>query len=203
MNNKKTSLLFVLMLLICGLPEAGMGTALAQTSQQQALTAQAQLALWQLPAGRFEFQQQKWIRGLKRPLQSSGYLQLAQDSLQWVTEKPVQQQVLLNRQGVQQQLGTELKLQPGSELIGQLMLAVMQQDLAFLQQHFVLKTAEDSCVQPQPLKAPLTGFYRYIALCGKERLQQIELLELSGNRSEIKLSPQQAAKVKQTTGKTQ
>lgn len=202
MNNRNRSLR-VWLALFCGLLFAGMGTALAQTSPQPALTAQAQLALWQLPLGRFEFQQQKWIRGLKRPLQSSGYLQLAQDSLQWVTEKPVQQQVLLNKQGVQQQLGTELKLQPGSELIGQLMLAVMQQDLAFLQQHFVLQTAEDACVQLQPLKAPLTGFYRYIALCGKERLQQIELLELSGNRSEIKLSPPQAAKAKQAAGKTQ
>lgn len=179
--------------LCCGL------SAVAQAQAEQP-TAEAQLASWQLPTGRLEFQQQKWIRGLTRPLQSSGYLLLEQDSLQWVTEKPLQQQVLLNRQGVQQQRGTELTLQPGSELIGQLMLAVMQQDVVFLQQHFALQQTADSCVQLQPLKQPLTSFYRYIALCGGAQLQQIELLELSGNRSEITLSKPMPAGAKQAAG---
>lgn len=153
-----------------------------------AVSAAVQLAQWQMPQGRFYFQQQKWIRGLKKPLQSSGYLQLETNRLLWVTEKPVQQQIVLDNSGVQQQLDGALKLQPGSELIGSLMLAVMQQDIAFLQQHFVLQQMPEHCVQLQPLKKPLTDFYRHITLCGADKLQQITLVEISGNRSDILLS---------------
>lgn len=167
-------------------------TAVRNTSTtaitEPAVSAAAQLAQWQLPPGRFYFQQQKWIRGLKKPLQSSGYLQLEAKRLLWITEKPVQQQIVLDNSGVQQQLDGALKLQPGSELIGSLMLAVMQQDIVFLQQHFVLQAMPDHCVQLQPLKKPLTAFYRHIALCGADKLQQITLLEISGNRSELQLS---------------
>lgn len=153
-----------------------------------AVSAPAQLAKWQMLQGRFYFQQQKWIRGLKKPLQSSGYLQLETKRLLWITEKPVQQQIVLDNSGVQQQLDGALKLQPGTELIGSLMLAVMQQDIAFLQQHFVLQHMPEHCVQLQPLKKPLTDFYRHITLCGADKLQQITLLEISGNRSDIQLS---------------
>lgn len=153
-----------------------------------AVSASAQLLQWQMPQGRFYFQQQKWIRGLKKPLQSSGYLQLETKRLLWITEKPVQQQIVLDNSGVQQQLDGTLKLQPGTELIGSLMLAVMQQDIAFLQQHFVLQHMPEHCVELQPLKKPLTDFYRHITLCGTDKLQHITLLEISGNRSDIQLS---------------
>lgn len=168
------------------------GVVMAQqpiAAQPTSPPAEQLLLLWQVQQGQLNFQQQKWIRGLQRPLQSSGFLQLEPQRLLWVTEKPIQQQVVLDKLGVQQQLAGELKLQPGTELIGTLMLAVMQQDIAFLQQHFAFESAAEHCVRLIPRQKPLTAFYQHIELCGAIELQQITLLELSGNRSEIVLSP--------------
>lgn len=173
----------------------------SDTSQTPQANALQQMASWQLPQGKLLFTQQKWIRGLKRPLKSQGYLQLSPQSLDWVTEQPVQSAVRLDKQGVQQQLAGTFQLQAGTELIGHLMLAVLQQDQAFLQQYFSLQPVQSSagqepsaqaqagqCVQLVPLQAPLTNFYRHIVLCGEGSLSRIELIELAGNRSEILLT---------------
>lgn len=158
------------------------------------------LTKWQLPQGKLTFSQQKWIRGLQRPLKSQGYLQFNTDTLEWVTEYPVKSAVLLDKQGVRQQMGGAYQLQAGTELIGQLMLAVLQQDQLFLKQYFnlqALNTSAEPCVRLVPRQAPLTNFYQHIVLCGVSRLQRAELLELGGNRSEILISaaPEQSQSV--------
>lgn len=163
----------------------------ADTAQAQQTAALQQMAQWQLPQGKLLFTQQKWIRGLQRPLKSQGYLQLEAQSLDWVTEQPVQSAVRLDKQGVQQQLAGTYQPQAGTELIGRLMLAVLQQDQAFLQQYFSLQPLPEQsgeCVQLTPLQAPLSNFYRHIVLCGQMSLSRIELTELAGNRSEILLT---------------
>lgn len=167
------------------------GAVASDTAQQQQTVALQQIAQWQLPQGKLLFSQQKWIRGLQRPLKSQGYLQLAANSLDWVTEQPVPSAVRLDQQGVQQQLAGTYQLQVGTELIGRLMLAVLQQDQTFLQQYFSLQPLplnNSECVQLMPLQAPLTKFYRHIVLCGQTSLSRIELTELAGNRSEILLT---------------
>lgn len=147
-------------------------------------TESALISRWTLAPGHYPFVQQKWIKGLQRPLRSSGYLELATNGLDWVTEKPVLQKVHLDAQGVTLQ---NQPIQAGSELIGQLMLAVVQHDTQFLAQHFTISTPTERCMTLNPKAAPLNQFYQQIQLCGEQKLEQIELIELKGNRSLIQL----------------
>lgn len=153
-------------------------------SCQVVATEAALVGRWTLAPGHYPFIQQKWIKGLQRPLRSSGYLVLNEQSLDWVTEKPVMQKVHLDANGVTLQ---HQQVQPGSELVGQLMLAVVQHDSQFLAKHFRISPSQVGCLTLEPNSAPLNQFYQQIQLCGETRLQQIELLELNGNRSLIQL----------------
>lgn len=151
----------------------------------QVMAADATLVgRWTLAPGHYPFVQQKWIKGLQRPLRSSGYLALHEQSLEWVTEKPVLQKVHLDAHGVTLQ---HQQVQAGSELIGQLMLAVVKHDTQFLAKHFRMSQPQAGCLTLQPNAAPLNQFYQQIQLCGETKLQQIELIELQGNRSLIQL----------------
>ncbi|TXH94995.1 MAG: outer membrane lipoprotein carrier protein LolA [Rheinheimera sp.] len=144
---------------------------------------------WTLAPGHYPFVQQKWIKGLQRPLRSSGYLALNEQSLEWVTEKPVLQKVHLDAHGVTLQ---HQQVQAGSELIGQLMLAVVQHDTSFLAKHFSISKLQAGCLKMQPKAAPLNKFYQQIQLCGETKLEQIELIEVKGNRSLIQLQGPEA-----------
>ncbi|MDX3774792.1 outer membrane lipoprotein carrier protein LolA [Chromatiaceae bacterium AAb-1] len=142
---------------------------------------------WQPFSGRVEFRQQKQLQGMAFPITSSGYLQLDNDTLLWHTRQPVEQQVLISGAGVSQLQQGQMQLIAGTEIIGQLMLAVLQQNNAFLSTYFQRQPQGDHCQQLTPVKAPVDQFFQHIELCGTAQLEQIRLLEKSGNTTSIEL----------------
>ena len=146
-----------------------------------------QLKKWSDWSERVEFTQHKQIKGLSRPLVSQGYMQLSNDQLLWHTQKPVDQQVLVEAGGVSQWRAGEFKAVAGTEMIGQLMLAVVQKNTSFLLQYFDAKTGQPDCIELIPNQAPVNQFFSQIILCGQQQLQSIQLNEISGSQTLIRL----------------
>lgn len=146
-----------------------------------------QLEQWADWSERVEFTQHKQIKGLSRPLVSQGYMQLSKDQLLWHTQKPVDQQVLVKATGVSQWSSGEFKAVAGTEMIGQLMLAVVQKNTSFLLQYFDAKTGQPDCIELTPNQAPVNQFFSQIILCGQQQLQSIQLNEVSGSQTLIHL----------------
>lgn len=147
----------------------------------------AQLEQWADWSERVEFTQHKQIKGLSRPLLSQGYMQLSKDQLLWHTQKPVDQQVLVEATGVSQWNSGQFKAVAGTEMIGQLMLAVVQKNTSFLLQYFDAKAGEPSCIELTPNQAPVNQFFSQIMLCGQQQLESIQLIETGGNQTLIRL----------------
>lgn len=144
---------------------------------------------WAPLQGVTEFTQLKTLQGLPVPLRSSGTLQLDNDSLLWHTTRPVEQKLLISAAGVSQWQQQDYVALSGSEFVGQLMLAVLHQDEAFIAEHFSVVSASDSCVELHPRQAPLNQLFAQIALCGEQQLQQLTLKEVNGNSTVIGLTP--------------
>ncbi|WP_409522561.1 outer membrane lipoprotein carrier protein LolA [Nitrincola sp. MINF-07-Sa-05] len=156
-----------------------------------AADSEIQLPDWQGLDGRVNFTQHKHISGLKKPVLSSGYLLLEDEQLLWHTQKPVSSQVLISAAGVSQltdgaAVGSAEAI-AGSEIIGQLLLAVLQQRTAFLHQYFTLTSAGEDCFELRPHQPPVDQFFTQMTLCGDQTLNTINLLEHNGNRTLIEL----------------
>lgn len=137
--------------------------------------------------GKIPFSQRKQLQGLPVALQSRGYIELKQDELLWHTTSPVDSQLKITAAGVSQWQEQQYQAVAGSEFVGQLMLAVLQQQQSFIAEYFSLSETSTDCVQLQPSQAPLNSLFDSIELCGKQQLQQISLFELNGNQTDILL----------------
>lgn len=137
--------------------------------------------------GKLDFHQSKQLQGLPVALQSSGYLLLQEDNLLWHTTAPVDSQLMISSGGVSQWQEQQFIAVAGSEFVGQLMLAVLQQQHQFIAEHFTINAQQDGCIALQPIQAPLNTLFRQISLCGDHSLQRIQLLEMNGNQTDIRL----------------
>ena len=81
----------------------------------------------------------------------------------------------------------------GSEFVGQLMLAVLQQDIDFITQQFGIQQADNHCSLLRPVEAPLNQFFSQIELCGETQLSSLTLQETNGNTTQITLQPEAGA----------
>ncbi|WP_445768664.1 outer membrane lipoprotein carrier protein LolA [Rheinheimera sp.] len=154
----------------------------------QATDSQALLRFTPLQ-GQLNFSQSKQLQGLPVALKSSGYIQLQAGQLLWHTTAPVDSKLLVSPAGVSQWQQQQYVAVAGSEFVGQLMLAVLQQQHQFIQAHFALSDADNHCQLLQPLQAPLSNLFVQIRLCGETTLQQIVLQESNGNSTTIDLQP--------------
>lgn len=132
------------------------------------------------------FRQEKHLQGMPRPLVSRGYLELSSASLLWVTEQPVEQKIQISEQGVQEFSGQQYQQVEGTKLIGQLLLALLNRDLDYLEQYFSL-SAKENCVALTPLAKPLATLYSQIEVCGEAQIEQVKLYEEGGNTTDIRL----------------
>ncbi len=139
--------------------------------------------------GQLGFVQQKTVQGLPVPLRSSGYLQFNTDHLLWHTTTPVDTRLLISPAGVSQWQQQQYVAVAGSEFVGQLLLAVLQQQQEFILAHFQLTAGQDNCLLLQPLQPPLDQLFRQIELCGQHSLEHLILTELNGNYTQISLQP--------------
>ncbi|HEX5792892.1 MAG TPA: outer membrane lipoprotein carrier protein LolA [Rheinheimera sp.] len=147
---------------------------------------------WQPLQGRVAFSQVKTIQGLPVPLRSSGYLDLSAQQMLWHTTTPLDSKLLITAAGVSQWQQQEYIAVAGSEFVGQLMLAVLQQDLDFMQQQFQLQRGDNHCTLLQPKQAPLDQLFEQIALCGEQQLSSLTLREKNGNSTQISLQTEAA-----------
>lgn len=136
--------------------------------------------------GQLQFNQTKQLQGLPVALKSSGYIQLEAEQLLWHTTTPVDSKLQVSPAGVSQWQQQQYVAVAGSEFVGQLMLAVLQQQHQFISSHFALSD-DDGCQLLQPLQAPLNTLFVQIRLCGDSTLQQIVLQETNGNSTTIEL----------------
>ncbi|MBU1308126.1 MAG: outer membrane lipoprotein carrier protein LolA [Gammaproteobacteria bacterium] len=136
--------------------------------------------------GQLAFKQTKQLQGLPVALKSSGYIQLAAEQLLWHTTTPVDSKLQVSPAGVSQWQQQQYVAVSGSEFVGQLMLAILQQQHQFIRSHFALSD-DDGCQLLQPLQAPLNTLFVQIRLCGDSTLQQIVLHETNGNSTTIDL----------------
>jgi hypothetical protein len=137
--------------------------------------------------GVLQFQQVKQLHGLPVALNSSGYIQLDAEQLLWHTTTPVDSKLLVTPAGVSQWQQQQYIAVAGSEFVGQLMLAVLQQQHDFIAAHFAISSGDNYCLLLKPLQAPLSNLFAQISLCGETSLQQIVLLESNGNSTDIRL----------------
>jgi hypothetical protein len=155
------------------------------------LQADSVLMQWQPLQGSTAFTQLKNLQGLPVPLRSSGYIELQDNTLLWHTLVPVENKLLITAQGVSQWQQQDFVAVAGSEFVGQLMLAVLHQDMTFIQQHFTVQPAVASCTILLPQQAPLNQLFSQIELCGEHQLSQLTLQETNGNSTLITLQAEQ------------
>lgn len=137
--------------------------------------------------GQLQFSQVKQLQGLPVALNSSGYIQLEAEQLLWHTTTPVDSKLLVTPAGVSQWQQQQYVAVAGSEFVGQLMLAVLQQQHDFIASHFAISRGDNGCLLLKPLQAPLSNLFAHISLCGETTLQQLVLLESNGNSTTIRL----------------
>lgn len=148
---------------------------------------------WAPLHGSTGFTQLKSLQGLPVPLRSSGTLTLDGNTLLWHTTAPVEQKLLITAAGVSQWQQQDYVALSGSEFVGQLMLAVLHQDEAFIAEHFASAQVSETCTALTPKQAPLNQLFRQIELCGEQQLQQLTLQEVNGNQTFIALQPEPGA----------
>lgn len=159
----------------------------------QAVLATEQMLQWPPLQGKTGFTQLKSLQGLPVPLRSSGTIAMQDAELLWHTTAPVEQKLKISAAGVSQWQQQDYVALAGSEFVGQLMLAVLHQDISFIRQHFVLQPGTTNCTVLQPQQAPLNQLFRQIELCGEQQLQQLTLQEVNGNQTVIALHPEPGA----------
>ncbi|WP_416306499.1 outer membrane lipoprotein carrier protein LolA [Neptunicella sp. SCSIO 80796] len=160
-----------------------------------AMSAQAQQTLpWlsiQQTSGHFV--QQKHLKVLSRPFVSKGsYHYDKATGLSWHTEEPVANQLLINAQGIVEiQADGSQKTVTSDTSVGNLLLALFSGDQTLLSEQFSLTQTDDG-VSMHPQTALLKKLFSHIDICQKEsQSQQISLFEADGNRTDIKLIPDQ------------
>ncbi|QSX33921.1 outer membrane lipoprotein carrier protein LolA [Shewanella avicenniae] len=152
-------------------------------------------------ASRGEFQQTRWLKVLKRPLQSQGkFVFSAAQGLYWQQLKPFATTLILQQnsltqidsQGNRSQQATSAAPAELSQLMPQLMRALLSADIDFLQQHFSLHLQHPSDQSHWQLglvaqDPQLMALLPHIVLSGDSELRRILLLGQQQDVSEIAL----------------
>ncbi|MDU0353030.1 outer membrane lipoprotein carrier protein LolA [Paraglaciecola aquimarina] len=137
------------------------------------------------------FVQEKHIKALSRPFVTKGQYHYSQDSgLRWHTLQPVDNQLLINKQGVSEiESDGSTKLITSDVSFSQLLLSIFSADKTLLTQQFTMQETP-SGLSLSPLNPKIQSIIKQINLTvvAKE-LQQIELDEVSGNLTVISLTP--------------
>ena len=138
-----------------------------------------------------EFEQKRTIQGLPRPLLSSGQLTIAADEVIWHTQQPLDQKLVINATGIHSDEQPKLR---GSEVIAELLLAVLQGDANAIARNFATELQEE-CLVLTPKLQQLQQFVASIESCGVAAIETIRLVEQQGNQSVISFQPKAAVGV--------
>lgn len=157
-----------------------------QTPQQAQNRLQAAMPeIEQVQVLRGRFVQRKFLREIPRPLTSTGEFLLVRDlGIWWHTQVPLDAELVWRRDGGHA---------PGLDIAASMFFAVLALDVDTLARSFDLFWMELGSQTPQwqlglrPRDAALVGWFHQITLGGAGQLQQVSILEATGDRTEIEL----------------
>ena len=167
-----------------------------EASNAQTLLAQVRQRVQDAPVVRGQFTQRKTVQGFKQPLQSSGDFVVARGKgIAWQVRKPfastliVKPDSLLSR-GADGSVAMQMKAQdePVLRTINAMLFAVMAADLAQLGQYFEVTgqvQASSWTLHLVPRDAMLAQWLQAVDLRGQQFVQEVQLQEARGDRSQI------------------
>lgn len=181
-------ILFALLALMCGSVQAVTLEALQQRFSHQ-------------PVVRADFTQQREIKGMARPLKSSGSMLIAQDKgLWWHQAAPFPLTLVLDEQRMVQVMNGQppqvvtADSNPQMFQFNHLLRALFQADRKVLEQNFTISFSDLGNQRWRlvliPISSPLDKLFNDITLNGGEFLEGIDLNDRQGDRTRIALSNQ-------------
>lgn len=177
-------------LLLAGMAQLAMAFDLDQLSTQ--------LGAHEVVRG--SFIQEKHLRALPQPLTSHGKFVLAKEhGLLWLLERPLQQDYRIDGKGIarrSEQGWQFVAQQTATAQQNRLFLAVLKGDSSGLRQDFELSlngTAEAWQLDLTPRSVLLKQVFKAIHISGGELVQRIELEEVQGDSTVLRLEDNRAA----------
>ena len=173
-------------------------TEASKVDATQALLAQVGKRVQNAPVVRGQFTQRKTVQGFKQPLQSSGDFVVARDKgIAWQVRKPfastliVKPDSLVSR-GADGSVAMQMKAQdePVLRTINAMLFAVMAADLAQLGQYFEVSGQVQGAgwkLHLVPRDAMLAQWLQAVDLSGQQFVQEVQLQETRGDRSQISI----------------
>ena len=151
-------------------------------AQAQAIVNAAMPGIAQVQVLRGRYTQRKFLREIRRPLASSGeFLLVRGRGIWWHTQVPMESELLLSRRDGQP---------PGVQMAASTFFAMFALDLDTLAQSFDLFAMQSGSrwlLGLRPRDAALAAWFQQITLSGAAQLQQVTLVETTGDRTEIDL----------------
>ena len=148
---------------------------------------------------RGSFEQTKSLSGFKKPLISKGTFVIDRvKGVQWITATPFSSTLVVTRErlttwgqdGNKQQLDT--KREPGLRAVNDLIMAMLSGDLKVLATRFQtngsMKSAQAWNLSLTPKEAGLAGFIKNIDIDGARHVEQVRIVEPSGDVSVIRFT---------------
>lgn len=167
-----------------------------------------QAALTAYPLVRGKYTQQKTLKMFKQPLRSSGHFLLSgTQGLQWSQMQPFPVSLVLTKDKLSQQFSNappqiiSVKNQPLVFYFSHLFLSVFKGDMTALSTQFKMQLKGDNknwYLSLMPRNAPLNKVFKQINVSGGNYIEQLLLIELSGDTTKITFSNQHSTPSKLT-----
>ncbi len=142
---------------------------------------------------RGDFVQEKYLRGLPRPLRSDGRFVLAREGLLWDLQQPLQRMYRISRQGVALWQDEQWLVQGNQDVAARqsrLFLSVLQGDQQGLREEFDLQLSgveQDWLLTLLPRSLLLKQIFQRIEVRGDQHVRSIELFESQGDRTLMRM----------------
>ena len=142
-----------------------------------------------------DFDQQKSLVGLRRPVQSSGRFCVARDrGILWSTRKPFPATLRLSRSEIVESQGDRVTMrlstrdEPTVGIISEMLFSVLAGDVNGLRNGFVIEASTEASTWHARLVPKDAGMRRVVGaieLSGSEYVKQITITEASGDRTVV------------------
>ena len=173
---------------------------IASTARATPLVEGVKARLSEAPLLRGTFEQQKSVKGFKRPLESSGVFLMVKDrGVLWDTRKPFASTLTITPRSLRAEQGPggasyqlETSREPALAAMNALLLSLVSGDVAALSKSFRIEgTLIDDkawALTLTPLEPGLSRLFRTVRLEGDRHVRLVRLEEVSGDASVIRFS---------------
>lgn len=178
---------------------SGVHTGAANADQTSDLLGSINQVIERPDVLRGNFEQTKTLAGFKKPLVSKGTFVIDRArGVQWITAAPFASTLVVTRErlttwgggGSKQQLDT--KQEPGLRAVNDFIMGMLSGDLKVLAARFdakgAMKSAQSWSLSVTPKDAGLAGFIKVIDIEGGRHVDQVRMVESSGDVSVIRFT---------------